>query len=183
MCQAFGKDYEKRIKVDRTPIGSGCIAQVYRGTLTLEDGTQQDVAIKLIHPHVRNLIAVDMDIMRFIAYVIELFPSLEYLSMSEIVEEFARNMGRQNDLTAEAKHLIKFQKNFQDNDFIVFPDPVPGYIHENALLETYLPGKSINEYMKKDVPEELKLRLVDLCAVSLLEMVFAHNFVHGDLHP
>ena len=49
--------------------------------------------------------------------------------------------------------------------------------------QTYHPGKSINEYMRKDIPNELKLRLVDLCAVSLLEMVFAHNFVHGDLHP
>ena len=121
LCEAFGDDYAERIEVDRTPIGSGCIAQVslssvdlvsvclsiclsvcmcthlippcpqvYRGTLTKEDGSKQDVAIKLIHPHVRAMIAVDMDIMRFVAYLIELFPSLEYLSMKEIVEEFAK---------------------------------------------------------------------------------------------
>jgi predicted unusual protein kinase regulating ubiquinone biosynthesis (AarF/ABC1/UbiB family) len=64
--------------------------QVYRGTLTMDDGTKKDVAVKLIHPHVRDLIEVDMDIMRALAYVIELFPSLEYLSMRDIVEEFAR---------------------------------------------------------------------------------------------
>ena len=64
--------------------------QVYKGTLTEEDGSKKEVAIKLIHPHVRDLIAVDMDIMRAISYVIELVPSLEYLSMRDIVEEFAR---------------------------------------------------------------------------------------------
>lgn len=37
--------------------------------------------------------------------------------------------------------------------------------------------------MKKDVPQKMKMELVSLCANSLLEMVFAHNFVHGDLHP
>ena len=44
-------------------------------------------------------------------------------------------MGRQNDLRAEAKHLISFQRNFKDNEFIVFPDPIPGYVSEHALLE------------------------------------------------
>lgn len=44
-------------------------------------------------------------------------------------------MGRQNDLRAEAKHLVKFQHNFRDNEQIVFPDPIPGYIHEHALVE------------------------------------------------
>merc|ERR1712000_390596 len=78
---------------------------------------------------------------------------------------------------------MKFQKNFEDQPKIIFPKPVQGYAKENALVETFHEGKSINEYMKKDVDKKLKLQLVDLCSLSLLEMVFKHNFVHGDLHP
>lgn len=63
--------------------------KVYRGTLTHPNGKKQDVAIKLIHPHVKKLISVDMDILRFIAKFIEMIPSIEYLSMGDIVEEFA----------------------------------------------------------------------------------------------
>ena len=166
------------------PIGSGCIAQVYRGDLLLEDGKSvQKVAVKLIHPHVRKLIEVDMYILRKIADLVELIPSLEYLSLRDIVEEFARNMDRQNDLRLEAKHLIKFADNFRDTPNVIFPRPIPQYVEQNALVETYEEGQSINVYMKDCVDAELKHKLVKLCSVSLLEMVFKHNFVHGDLHP
>lgn len=44
-------------------------------------------------------------------------------------------MARQNDLRLEAKHLNKFNEIFSDRPNIIFPEPIPGYIHENALLE------------------------------------------------
>lgn len=164
-------------------MGSGCIAQVYRGTMRQEDGSEQKIAVKLIHPHVRKLIDVDMYILRKIATFVELFPSLEYLSVRDIVEEFAVNMDRQHDLRLEAKHMLKFADNFKDSPDILFSTPIPGFIEANALVETFEEGQSINLYMKDCVDEELKHKLVKLCSVSLLEMVFKHNFVHGDLHP
>jgi aarF domain-containing kinase len=129
---------------------------VYRGVLSSPDGKKQDVAVKLIHPHVKKLIAVDMDIMRFFARFLELIPSIEYLSMGDIVEEFAKvlpprlplpvhclistqNMARQNDLRLEAKHLMKFRRNFSESPNIIFPEPIPGYVHENALVEVSQP--------------------------------------------
>lgn len=164
-------------------MGSGCIAQVYRGELLQEDGSRRVVAVKLIHPHVRKLIEVDMYILRKMADLVELFPSLEYLSLRDIVEEFAVNMDRQNDLRLEAKHMLKFAENFQDSPNVIFPRPIPGFVQANALVETFEEGKSINLYMKDCTDKKLKHKLVKLCSLSLLEMVFKHNFVHGDLHP
>lgn len=92
-------------------------------------------------------------------------------------------MDRQNDLRLEAKHLVKFSENFKSTPNIIFPRPIPNYITTNALVETFEEGESINLYMKDCDDEELKHKLVKLCSVSLLEMVFKHNFVHGDLHP
>lgn len=105
-------------------------------------------------------------------------------------------MARQNDLRLEAKHLMKFRRNFADNPHIIFPEPISGYVHENALVEVRLlflllsllgksfhEGKSITTFMRKDVDKKVKDVLVDLCSTSLIEMVFKHNFVHGDLHP
>lgn len=126
----------------------------------------------------------DMYILRKIADTVEsLFPSLEYLSLRDIVEEFAVNMDRQNDLRLEAKHMTKFSENFKNSPNVIFPRPIPKYIKANALVETFEEGRSINLYMKDCNDTELKHKLVKLCSVSLLEMVFKHNFVHGDLHP
>ncbi len=44
-------------------------------------------------------------------------------------------MARQNDLRLEAKHLLKFRQLFADRPNIIFPEPIPGYIYENALIE------------------------------------------------
>ena len=51
---AFGEEWEKRLKMDPVPIGSGCVAQVYRGEL-IEEGRKKtrEVAVKVIHPHVK----------------------------------------------------------------------------------------------------------------------------------
>jgi aarF domain-containing kinase len=171
------------LTLEAEPVGAGCIAQVYKGQLLNDDGSHQKVAVKLIHPHVRKVIDVDMYILRKMADFVEIFPSLEYLSLRDIVEEFAVNMDRQNDLRLEAKHLLKFAHNFKDSPSITFPRPIPNYVEANALVETFEEGESINLYMKDCVDTELKHKLVKLCSVSLLEMVFKHNFVHGDLHP
>ena len=42
MTQAFGADWESHMQLDPKPIGSGCIAQVYKGVLQV-DGAEQEV--------------------------------------------------------------------------------------------------------------------------------------------
>lgn len=180
---SFGEAWNEKLVLETEPIGAGCIAQVYKGKLLNDDGESQNVAVKLIHPHVRKQIEVDMYILRKLADLFELVPSFEYLSTSDIVDQFAFNMGRQIDLRKEAKHLLRFAENFRDRPHIKFPRPIPGYIEENVLVETFEDGRSINEYMKGNVSKSMKKKLVKLCSQSLLEMVFKHNFVHGDLHP
>ena len=48
------------------------------------------VAVKLVHPNVKEGVAADMDILRTIAAFIERNPKLKYLSPVDTVEEFAK---------------------------------------------------------------------------------------------
>jgi len=181
--EAFGPDWETDIHLEREPIGSGCIAQVYKGTMDTGAGPQP-VAVKLIHPHVKHTVAQDMEILQFFADTLEaIFPRLEYLSLSDTVSQFSHNMRQQLDLTVEAVHMRRFIRNFRDLPSVLFPTPIDGFITQNALVETFVQGTPITQYMKGDVDSTLKRKISELAARIMLLMVFRDNFVHGDLHP
>lgn len=72
-------------------------------------------------------------------------------------------MARQNDLRLEAKHLMKFRQNFADRENIIFPEPIPGYVHENALVEVSsspLPSLPHLSYIPRPIMKENQLLLL-----------------------
>lgn len=180
LCEAFGEDWESKLDIIKSPIGSGCIAQVYKGTLR---STGEKIAVKLIHPHIEETVNLDMIILRGVVWFLELMPSMKYMSLSSSVEQFANSMQNQMDLTLEAANLIRFQKDFFESAVLEFPSPVNGFIKRHALVEKFMDGVPIMNFMGPEVDKELKLKLSFLACNLLLEMVFIHNFVHGDLHP
>jgi len=184
LTKAFGPDWDTHLNLNREPIGAGCIAQVYKGTVINDRGDSIPVAVKLIHPHVQKMVTRDMEILQFFAHLFEtLVPRLEYLSMSDTVQQFSENMHQQMDLRNEAAHIHTFIKNFKDNPAVIFPIPIDDYVTSNVLVETFVEGTPINQYMKKTVPKKLQVKISELAARIMLLMVFRDNFVHGDLHP
>jgi hypothetical protein len=82
------------------PLGTGSVAQVFKGTLrreitnTSSKGSSNrhvtssetiPVAIKMIHPHVEKLIMIDMALLEIFADFLDRFPSLEILSIGRLV--------------------------------------------------------------------------------------------------
>eukprot|EP00953_Heterococcus_sp_UTEX-ZZ885_P031776 16636-Heterococcus_DN1.PRE.1 len=140
---SFGPDWQQHIHVadnEQNPIGSGCVAQVYKATLKTEHG-DQPVAIKILHPYVKNQIEMDVDIMRAAAAVIELLPRMSWLSLRESVEEFARLMGGQLDMRVEAAALERFAANFTHDNTVSFPQANRDWTSEYVLTETLAEGR------------------------------------------
>ena len=93
---------------DNIPVGSGCCAQVYKAKYK-----SQDVAVKVLHPNVKNHFQRDLTVLRSIVGVVSwLFPQLYWLGIKESLEEFAKLMNIQVDLRNEAKNLLRFHHNF-----------------------------------------------------------------------
>ena len=61
----YGEGWEERIRMGKI-LGSGCIGQVYAGTVTHRDGMEQEVAVKVMHPGVKNNIDADLDLLAFL---------------------------------------------------------------------------------------------------------------------
>jgi aarF domain-containing kinase len=186
---AFGINWENRIRLDKI-LGSGCIAQVYKGVIRDDDGKERPVAVKVMHPNVEEDIDADLDIMRLAVYVLERLPTqgakdLRWINLPGFVEELAGMLKIQLDLRTEAAHLARFQKNFKGNNLILFPELVEGYQPtKDVLVETFCEGEPINDFIRSN-NEQPKV-LHDMCVGAVravCKMIFLDNFIHGDLHP
>jgi len=190
LIDSFGKNWREEIHIDenKSPIGSGCVAQVYKGNLKKATGllpAGQEVAIKIIHPHVREKVEIDFYLMDKFAKFVEAIPGLnaEFLSIKDSVEQFRLIMYPQLDLRCEAHALNKFIKNFSDDDCVRFPQPVMSHTTPNILCEQFIKGQPIIEYMREKHTQAEKTELAVLGVVTSLKMIFEHDYVHGDLHP
>jgi len=176
------------LEFDKTPIGSGCIAQVYRGHLTKPTalypvGTK--IAIKVQHPNIWDKVCVDFYLLHKATEFLENLPriNLQYLSLNDTIRQFRDTMLPQLDLTLEALHLARFNKNFANDDQVGFPEPINDLTTRRVLVETFCEGIPIMEYTKPGTPKEEREQLALLGLKATLKMIFLHDFVHGDLHP
>lgn len=164
---------------NKTPIvlGSGCVAQVFKGKVN-----DKSVAIKIIHPGIKEEIEADIRIMKFVTWLVDMIPGLQNLSLSESVEEFQEIMMAQLDLTKEAENLQLFRKNFNQTKGITFPEPIYPYIAPTALVESYELGTLVCDMLDNSDPF-IKKKLAILGLDAILKMTFLDNFIHADLHP
>ncbi|XP_033940427.1 uncharacterized aarF domain-containing protein kinase 2 [Pseudochaenichthys georgianus] len=242
--RAFGEGWRRVLMFDsKEPVGSGCVAQVYRGwartdqvedpafQLLVEEMEKEDlleaweipglggvaralrqlwregkeeegyeekgrfedsstekghlipVAIKVIHPGVRRQVEMDILLMKIGSWLLHCLPGLKWLSLCEIVEEFEQLMTKQIDLRFEAKNIERFQENFRNVDYVKFPTTLRPFVTRSILVETFEESEPISNYLRPDIPKEVKQRIARMGIETMLKMVFVDNFVHGDLHP
>lgn len=207
MVDSYGTNWKESISLHEI-IGSGCIGQVYRGTVKIESPSSssspkyKEVAIKVIHPNVRNDIDTDMDIIRHIITFIQYInPNIQkhcqYLNINGVLDEFQKLLKLQMDLRYEARNLQRFQENFKNDPVVQFPQLVyhPSSEtsssstttlllyppNENVLIETFCDGIPILQYCRENHISN-RTQLTKLCyhgIRAVCQMIFLDNFVHG----
>lgn len=87
----------------------------------------------------------------------------------------------QLDLTLEASHLQRFNRDFAHDDRVSFPEPIHGLTTVRVLTETFVHGVPIMEYVKRE--DDVRKDLANLGLNTTLKMIFLNDLLHGDLHP
>ena len=191
---SYGEEYKEWFDFENKgqkilPIGSGCIAQVYKATLKKDTKllpSGSEVAIKVTHPNILHKVCVDFYIMNKITQVLESIPyiHLDYLSMRDSVQQFRDIMLPQLDLRVEARNLQRFRRDFGDEPRIEFPQPIADLTTDKVLVETFIHGEPILNYCDEGrKPTNDREILAELGLETVMKMIFLYDFVHGDLHP
>lgn len=170
-------------ELETVPVNSGSIAQIHRGVLREEvDGVLAGtkVAIKVMHPYVREYIAADIAAMRcFVNILTFLAPSTTYFDLKNSVHEFSCLIRSQLDLRQECDNLQQFIFNFRNVPGVIFPRPLPSLCTPDVLIETFEEGRPLQEIRSGENYRDIAERGCHM----FLKMLFEDNFVHSDLHP
>ena len=187
---SLGAGWSDGLQLERTPIGSGCIAQVYRGSVREGDAARDDqtrqVAVKVIHPGVREVIENDMALLRALGGALQSLPRLRWLNPKGMVDEVSKMLLMQLDLRVEAANLATFRRNFATDGAppeVIFPEPLPGYVSADVLVESFVEGVPFLTWARAQKDDEAKHQVCNRGIDAVIKMLFLDNFVHGDLHP
>lgn len=140
------------------------------------------VAVKVLHPGVERIVRRDLRIMGFFASVLNLVPTMEWLSLPDEVAQFGEMMKLQLDLRIEAANLAIFRKNFKHRTTAWFPFPYTEFTTRNVLIEEFAQGIPLADFIENGggvFQQDIATEGLD----AFLRMLLLDNFVHADLHP
>jgi len=166
--------------IDKTPIASASIAQVYSAVLL----TGERVAVKVRRPGIKKTVEADLEIMMYLAGLME--RNIEEFAPHrpvQIVEEFARALERELDFTIEATNIERFKRQFSGDETIHVPRVFREYTTGRVLVMEYIDGIKISHVARLEAEGYDKKLLTKRGTDVTLKQVFNHGFFHADPHP
>ncbi|OGQ97377.1 MAG: ABC transporter [Deltaproteobacteria bacterium RIFOXYD12_FULL_57_12] len=163
-----------------TPLAAASIGQVHRARLA----GAGEVVVKIQRPGIQELIEVDLEIMLHLAGLAEKhLEELEIYRPTRIIEEFARNLGKEINYVTEASNIEPFARRFLDDDTLYVPRVFRDYSTKLVLTLEYVDG------IKASQVEQLRQAGYDLPEIArrgatlIMKQIFMAGFFHADPHP
>lgn len=165
---------------DTLPLASASIAQVHAArTLTGED-----VVLKIQKPDVDRILQKDFEILSLIAELAEAtIPEVANFHPTLIVKEFKRLLIQEIDFEREARTIERYQKNFQNSEFLVVPSVYRELSNRKILTMERIQGFRITDM------ESMNKYGIDAKALLRkgldhhMESLMVHGLFHADPHP
>jgi len=149
----FGPDLRAEdgstLTIEPKVLGSGSMGQVHHGVVTQADGTQTEVAIKVLHPNIHSRVNLDLTLLYFVAAAITRIPysELQWLSIPEMLIQFTEFMSSHLDLKSEAKNMNTFREHFKNNPSIRFPSPMYPFVGPEVMVQQLEHGIPLGQFL------------------------------------
>ncbi|MEM1107563.1 MAG: AarF/UbiB family protein [Planctomycetota bacterium] len=165
--------------VDPEPLAAASMAQVHRATLA--DGT--DIVLKVLRPGIDDVIAADLQLMRWIAGLADGHLKDLGFDAPDVVEEFAHQLSRETDLRIEADSTQRMSEDFADEPGVNFPKVYREVSTRGVLALEHVQGTLLSNLDAGSITAEQRLALVGRAADAVFRQCLAVGFFHADPHP
>lgn len=157
---------------DDKPIAAASIGQVHRAKLT----TGEEVVVKVQRPKINQIIQEDLDILEYLAKLLDEHHKVDFLNLQEIVKEIKRYTQDELDYTIEAENIrLFFKYNYKDKNIIV-PKAYTHISTKKILVMSYIEGEKLN---LNEPNKKIASKIIN----STFKQVFLDGFFHADPHP
>lgn len=167
------------LRIDPKPLAAASMAQVHAATLA--DGT--DVVLKILRPGIDEVIAADLQLMRWLAGLAEAHLANLGFDAPQVVEEFARQLERETDLHVEAESTQRMAADFADHDGIAFPAVYSGVSTRRVLALEQIHGTLLANLDPATLSHDARQTLVARAADTVFRQCLSLGFFHADPHP
>ena len=176
--RSLGKGTRELFKdFDNEPLAAASLGQVH--VAHLQDGTK--VAVKVLYPGIRDVVAVDMRVLGIAIRVYKAF--FPFNGIEKVHSALVDLLRRETDYLHEAECMTRMAKNFEDEADILFPAVVKDLTTADVLTMTFMDGIKItrfDEYEKLGIERSaVATRLVQ----CFYKQLFVDRFFHADPHP
>jgi ubiquinone biosynthesis protein len=167
-------------KMEEQPIGSASLGQVHKAFLP--DGTK--VVVKVQRPHIRDQIEVDLEIMMYLAQLVENnIVEMKYRQPTKMLEEFADSLEQELDYKMEEAHILRFKDIFRYDRSVHIMDCFPDLSTSRVLAMEYIDGIKAREVERLRTEGYDCARIADRGVDAVLKQIFEEGFFHADPHP
>ncbi len=165
---------------DDTLLASASIGQVYRAVLK----DKQEVAVKVQRPEIRKTIEIDLEIMLYLATLMERhIKEMALHRPVKIVEEFARTLEKEIDFAIEASNMDRISAQFVDDETVYIPKVKNDLTTPKVLTAEYVEGIKISDVEEIEKTGLDRKLIVSRGANIYLKQIFDSGFFHADPHP
>lgn len=179
--EELGADIESLFEsFEDVPIAAASIAQVHAARTA--DG--RDVAVKVLRPRIEAAFARDLDLMRWLAELINRTqPALRRLRPVEVVETLAVTVEIEMDLRLEAAAADEMRENMRGESGFRIPEVDWQRTARRVLTTEWVTGIPVDEREALLAAGHDLERIVANMAKVFFLQVFRDGFFHADLHP
>lgn len=165
--------------MDHTPFSVASIGQVHRGTLP--DGTQ--VAVKVLHPGIREALTSDFNAARIGPVVARLFMPGSSANMKSFMTEMRDRMMEECDYSLEAERQQLFSRLLQDIPGVVVPQVHLEWCSHRVLVTTFEQGLSLDEMLARNPDSAWRTDVGERLFQIYFGTLYRHGWFHADPHP
>ncbi len=162
---------------DREPLAAASLGQVHRATT--KDGVK--VAVKILYPGIRDVIRVDMRVVRLAMRAYKLF--FPFGGTERIYHSLVDLLRRETDYIHEGECMTRMRKNFEGDDTVAFPEVLSELTTDSVLTMTFMEGIKITKFEELDKLGVSRTEVATRLVQAFYKMLFLHRLFHADPHP
>jgi predicted unusual protein kinase regulating ubiquinone biosynthesis (AarF/ABC1/UbiB family) len=173
LTRNWGPDWLSRFeRFDSRPMAAASIGQVHRARTKNE----QELAIKVQYPGVRNSIDSDVDNLASLIALSGLAP--RGLDLQPMRDEVKRQLRDEADYTREGRMMTRYAEWLADSDAFVMPVLDEDLTTTDVLAMTYVAGAPIET--AADAAPDIRNRIIADLAELVLREVFEFGAIQSD---
>lgn len=165
---------------EQAPFASASIGQVHRAELSPNEA----VAVKIQRPGIRKIVGVDLEIIHYLAQVMEKnLGEMSIFRPVKIVEEFARSLEKELNYTVEAANMEQMADQFAKVPSIHIPKVYWSHSTQRVLCMEYIRGIKADDIEAIDRAGLDRKIITRTGADFVMRQIFEFGFFHADPHP